>query len=63
MLEVPVGTAVHRYPLPSLAAGATHEESFTIRTRRRGVIPVGPGHDPPRRPARRVLARRHLDRR
>ncbi len=42
MLEVPVGTAVHRYPLPSLAAGATHEESFTIRTRRRGVIPVGP---------------------
>ena len=42
LIEVPVGSAVHRYPLPSLAAGATHEESFTIRTRRRGVIPVGP---------------------
>jgi len=42
MLEVPVGTAVHRYPLPSLAVGARHEESFTIRTSRRGVIPVGP---------------------
>ena len=42
MLEVPVGTAVHRYPLPGLAAAARHEESFTIRTTRRGVIPVGP---------------------
>ena len=42
MLEVPVGTSVHRYPLPSLASGARHEESFTIRTRRRGVIAVGP---------------------
>ncbi len=42
LLELPVGPALHRYPLPMLAAGATHEESFTIRTRRRGVIPVGP---------------------
>jgi uncharacterized protein (DUF58 family) len=42
LLELPVGPALHRYPLPRLAAGATHEESFTIRTRRRGVIPVGP---------------------
>jgi uncharacterized protein (DUF58 family) len=42
LLELPVGPALHRYPLPLLAAGATHEESFTIRTRRRGVIPVGP---------------------
>ena len=42
MLEVPVGSAVHRYPLPTLATGARHEESFTIRTRRRGVIAVGP---------------------
>ncbi|HEX6150939.1 DUF58 domain-containing protein [Nocardioides sp.] len=42
LLEVPVGSAVHRYPLPSLAAGGSHEESFTIRTRRRGVIAVGP---------------------
>ena len=41
-LEVPVGSAVHRYGISSLAPGATHEESFTIRTERRGVIPVGP---------------------
>jgi uncharacterized protein (DUF58 family) len=41
-LEVPVGSAVHRYGIGSLAPGAVHEESFTIRTERRGVIPVGP---------------------
>lgn len=41
-LEVPVGSSVHRYGIGSLAAGASHEESFTIRTERRGVIPVGP---------------------
>ena len=42
LLEVPVGAAVHRYPLPPLAPGGRHEETFTIRTERRGVIPVGP---------------------
>lgn len=41
-LEVPVGSAVHRYGISSLAPGAAHEESFTIRTERRGVIAVGP---------------------
>lgn len=41
-LEVPVGTSLHRYRIGALAAGATHEESFTIRTERRGVIDVGP---------------------
>ena len=41
-LEVPVGTATHRFALGRLAAGASHEESFTIRTERRGVIEVGP---------------------
>jgi uncharacterized protein (DUF58 family) len=41
-LEVPVGSAIHRYGISSLAPGDTHEESFTIRTERRGVIPVGP---------------------
>ncbi len=41
-LEVPVGSAVHRYGIGSLAAGAGNEETFTIRTERRGVIPVGP---------------------
>ena len=42
MLELPVGAAVHRYGVPSLAAGGSHEETFTVRTERRGVIAVGP---------------------
>jgi hypothetical protein len=42
LLELPVGQAVHRYGVPSLAADATNEESFTVRTERRGVIGVGP---------------------
>ncbi|WP_148611352.1 DUF58 domain-containing protein [Nocardioides rubriscoriae] len=42
LLELPVGASVHRYGVPALAAGATHEESFTVRTERRGVIGVGP---------------------
>lgn len=42
LLELPVGGAVHRYGIPALAGGATHQESFTVRTERRGVIPVGP---------------------
>jgi hypothetical protein len=42
MLELPVGSIVHRYAVPRLTAGETHDESFTIRTERRGVIPVGP---------------------
>lgn len=41
-LEVPVGSAVHRYGIGSLAPGVGNEETFTIRTERRGVIPVGP---------------------
>ncbi|WP_110182939.1 DUF58 domain-containing protein [Nocardioides solisilvae] len=41
-LEVPVGATVHRYAVGALAADASDEESFTIRTERRGVIPVGP---------------------
>jgi len=42
LLEVPVGESLHRYGVPALAAGATNEESFTVRTERRGVIGVGP---------------------
>jgi len=42
LLDLPVGESVHRYDLPGLAAGARREEVFTIRTQRRGVIPVGP---------------------
>jgi uncharacterized protein (DUF58 family) len=42
MLHLPVGTALHRYGVPGLAPGASHEETFTLRTQRREVIPVGP---------------------
>lgn len=71
-LEVPVGSAVHRYGISSLAPGAAHEESFTIRTERRGVIAVGPAmtrrgdpvglfsRDMVWTPVREVLVRPHL---
>ncbi|MEJ7832346.1 MAG: DUF58 domain-containing protein, partial [Nocardioides sp.] len=42
ILELPVGESVHRYGVPALASGGTHQESFTVRTERRGVIRVGP---------------------
>ena len=42
VFDLPVGEAVHRYGIPSLAPGATHQETFTVRTERRGVIGVGP---------------------
>lgn len=41
-LELPVGSATHRYGVPALVGGATHQEAFTIRTERRGAIAVGP---------------------
>ncbi|MDR7251758.1 uncharacterized protein (DUF58 family) [Nocardioides sp. BE266] len=71
-LEVPVGSAIHRYGVSSLAPGAAHEESFTIRTERRGVISVGPAmtrrgdpvglfsRDMVWTPVREVLVRPHL---
>ncbi len=71
-LEVPVGSSIHRYGIGSLASGATHEESFTIRTERRGVIAVGPAmtrrgdpiglfsRDMVWTPVREVLVRPHL---
>ena len=42
LLDLPVGASTQRYDLPGLAGGGEHEETFTIRTRRRGVIAVGP---------------------
>jgi uncharacterized protein (DUF58 family) len=42
LLELPVGATVQRYAVPSLAPRAAHEETFTVRTERRGVITVGP---------------------
>ena len=71
-LEVPVGSSIHRYGISSLASGGTHEESFTIRTERRGVIAVGPAmtrrgdpigmfsRDMVWTPVREVLVRPHL---
>ncbi|MCF6378926.1 DUF58 domain-containing protein [Nocardioides KLBMP 9356] len=71
-LEVPVGSAIHRYGISSLAPGAAHEESFAIRTERRGVIAVGPAmtrrgdpigifsRDVVWTPVREVLVRPHL---
>lgn len=41
-LEVAVGSSVHRYGVGALPPGARHEETFTIRTERRGAIQVGP---------------------
>ena len=42
MLDLPVGESLFRYGLPALAPEASHDETFTIRTDHRGVIPVGP---------------------
>lgn len=41
-IELPVGTARASFALPTLAAGAEHDELFAIPTERRGVITVGP---------------------
>lgn len=40
--ELPVGRAVARFPVVALGDGESHEELFSIPTRRRGVIAVGP---------------------
>ena len=42
VLELAVGSMVHRFVVPRLGPDEAHEESFTIRTERRGVIAVGP---------------------
>jgi uncharacterized protein (DUF58 family) len=41
-VEVPVGLNRATFPIPSLAAGASHDELFVVPTDRRGVIPIGP---------------------
>lgn len=41
-IELPVGVAKASFALPTLAAGAEHDELFAIPTERRGVITVGP---------------------
>jgi uncharacterized protein (DUF58 family) len=42
VVEVPSGTATPWVRLPTLRAGATHEQSFVVPAPRRGVITVGP---------------------
>ncbi|MEL7975448.1 DUF58 domain-containing protein [Isoptericola sp. F-RaC21] len=42
VMEVPVGAGSAAFPVPRLRPGGTHEEIFTVPTRRRCVIPVGP---------------------
>ncbi|GAB2451781.1 DUF58 domain-containing protein [Xylanimonas ulmi] len=42
VMEVPVGQGAAAFPVPRLRPGASHEEIFTIPTRRRSVITVGP---------------------
>lgn len=41
-LELMVGDGAAEFSIPSLAAGAGHDELFVLPTHRRGVIPVGP---------------------
>lgn len=41
-VELRVGVARGEFHVPSLAAGAEHDELFTIPTERRAVVPVGP---------------------
>lgn len=41
-VELPVGKAVARFRVAALGAMDQHEELFSIPTRRRGVVPIGP---------------------
>lgn len=41
-IELPVGRAVAAFTVPRLDPGEVHEESFTIPTQRRAVLPLGP---------------------
>jgi uncharacterized protein (DUF58 family) len=41
-VEVPVGVGRATFHLPSLAAGASHDELFVVPTDRRAVIDIGP---------------------
>ncbi|GAA1876881.1 DUF58 domain-containing protein [Paeniglutamicibacter psychrophenolicus] len=42
LMELSVGAAVATFRVPRLAPGAEHEDLFTIPTRRRAVLTVGP---------------------
>ena len=42
VVEMPVGAGLAAFHVPRLASGEVHEEVFTIPTRRRGLVTVGP---------------------
>ena len=41
-IELPVGAGAASFEMPSMAAGAVHEEVFAVPTARRAVVVVGP---------------------
>lgn len=41
-IELPVGSNVAAFDMPSLGRDALHEELFLVPTRRRAVVPIGP---------------------
>lgn len=41
-VEIPVAAGLLELPLPSLSAGAVHDDVFTVPTVKRGVIRIGP---------------------
>ncbi|TFC94681.1 DUF58 domain-containing protein [Cryobacterium breve] len=41
-VEVPVGSGLAEFSMPSLARGDSFEDVFIVPTRKRGVIPIGP---------------------
>lgn len=59
LIDLPVGPVTASFPFPRLAAGAEHEELFTIPTQRRAVLRLGPVRSVKQDPLE--LLRRHLD--
>lgn len=41
-VDLPVGTAVARFDVPSLGGEQVHDEVFVVPTQRRAVVPIGP---------------------
>ncbi|WEO78350.1 DUF58 domain-containing protein [Cryobacterium sp. SO2] len=43
-VQVPVGSGLAEFPIPSLAPHASTDDVFVVPTIRRGIIPIGPVH-------------------
>ncbi|BDI22030.1 DUF58 domain-containing protein [Herbiconiux sp. L3-i23] len=41
-IEIPVGDGLLELPLPSIGAGGSHDDVFTVPTTKRGIIEIGP---------------------